>query len=124
MSRFVSATMSNCCCTSVTSLAGSSPLWRSAASNSNSLPKPQLPTRLPSRSATDSMPSSAQLTCSVPERWKTWPMLVISAPCSRVASALGTQAMAKSALPSATLVWGTMSTPPSTISTSSPTSSK
>ena len=38
-------------------------------------------------------------TCSVPERWKIWAMSVMSAPCSRDASALGTQAMAKSALP-------------------------
>ena len=38
-------------------------------------------------------------TCRVPERWKIWATSVILAPCSRDASALGTQAMAKSAPP-------------------------
>ena len=45
-------------------------------------------------------------TWSVPERWKIWPMSVMAAPCSRDWSALGTQAMAKSALPWASTVWG------------------
>ena len=45
-------------------------------------------------------------------------MSVIFAPCSREASALGTQAMAKSTAPVASWVCGTMSTPPSTMVTS------
>ena len=50
-------------------------------------------------------------TCSVPERWKIWAMLTMLAPASRVASALGTQAMAKSTSPLASCSCGTMSTP-------------
>ena len=52
---------------------------------------------LPAKSAGEVMPASVNDTCSVPERWKIWAMLTMSAPCSRVCSALGTQAMAKSA---------------------------
>ena len=64
------------------------------------------------------MPASLNDTCSVPERWKIWAMLTMSAPASRVASAFGTQAMAKSTSPSASGCCGTMSTPVSMISTS------
>ena len=51
MSPLSSASMSNCCCTSVTSFAGSSPASVIPANSSYSLPKPQLPTFLPRRSA-------------------------------------------------------------------------
>ena len=54
--------MSNCCCTSVTSLPGSSPALVIAANSSNSLPKPQLPTFLPLRSAGDLMLAEANET--------------------------------------------------------------
>ena len=64
------------------------------AKSSNSLPKPQLPTFLPLRSAAVVMALSLKETCSVPERWKTWPTSVMPAPCSRDCSALGTHAMA------------------------------
>ena len=64
------------------------------ANSSNSLPKPQLPTFLPFRSAAVVMFLSLNETCSVPERWKTCPTSVISAPCSRDCSAFGTQAIA------------------------------
>ncbi|OLT20718.1 hypothetical protein BJF78_09080 [Pseudonocardia sp. CNS-139] len=50
------ACMSNCCCTSVTSVAGVSPALVMPANSSNSLPKPQLPTRRPARSAALVMP--------------------------------------------------------------------
>ena len=118
--RLSRACMSKSCCTSVTSDAGSRPASVMPANSSNSLPKPQLPTFLPFRSAGSVMSSALLDTCSVPERWKIWAMSVMPAPCSRDWSALGTQAMAKSALPWARTVWGVMSTPPSRISTSRP----
>ena len=108
------------CCTSVTSLTGSRPASVMPANSSNSLPKPQLPTFLPFRSAGSVMSASLNDTWRVPERWKIWAMSVMAAPCSRDWSALGTQAMAKSALPWASTVWGGMSTPPSRSSTSRP----
>jgi hypothetical protein len=52
------ACMSNCCCTSVTS-DGAIPAFVMPANSSNSLPKPQLPTFLPRRSAGAAMPLSA-----------------------------------------------------------------
>ena len=64
------------------------------------------------------MPLSLNDTCSVPERWKIWAMSVMLAPASRLASALGTHAIAKSASPLASCVCGTISTPPSRISRS------
>ena len=118
ISRFSRATMSNCCCTSSTSEAGSRPSLPRAAKISYSLPKPQLPIFLPWKSAGDSMPESAHATCKVPERWNTWAMSTMPAPCSRDASALGTQARAKSAPPCARTVCGTMSTAPSRMVTS------
>ena len=45
-------------------------------------------------------------TPSVPERWKIWAMSTMLAPASRVASALGTQAMAKSTSPLASCTCG------------------
>ena len=54
---------------------------------------------LPAKSAGVVMPLSLNDTCSVPERWKIWAMSAMLAPASRLASALGTQAMAKSASP-------------------------
>jgi hypothetical protein len=94
MSPLSSACMSNCCWTSLTSLAGLSPALVMPAKSSNSLPKPQLPTFLPLRSAAVLMFFSLKETWSVPDRWKTWPTSVIPAPCSRDCSALGTQAIA------------------------------
>ena len=110
--------MSNCWPTSVTSVAGSRPSSASAAKISYSLPKPQLPMFLPAKSAGVVIPLSAKLTCRVPERWKIWAMLTMSAPASRLASALGTHARAKSTSPLASCVCGTISTPPSTMVTS------
>ena len=110
--------MLNCWATSSTPVAGSMPSLARAAKISYSLPKPQLPIRLPSKSAAVTMPASLNETCSVPERWKIWAMFTMSAPCSRVARALGTQAMAKSTAPSATCCCGTTSTPVSISSTS------
>ena len=70
------------------------------------------------------MPLSLNDTCSVPERWKIWAMsMMFGARPRGVASALGTQAIAKSTAPSASTFCGTMSTPPSTISTSRHSSS-
>ncbi len=115
--------MSNACCTSVTSVIGSRPASVSAAKSSNSLPKPHEPTFLPARSSTESMPASANDTCRVPERWKICATSVIIAPCSRLASAFGTHAIAKSAAPSASTVCGTMSAPPSVMVTSRPAAS-
>ena len=86
--------MSNCCCTSVTSLAGLSPACVMPANSSNSLPKPQLPIFLPLKSAGAVMFLALNDTCRVPERWNTCATSVISAPCSRLASALGTHAIA------------------------------
>ena len=86
--------MSNCCCTSVTSVAGSSFALVMPANSSNSLPKPQLPTFLPLRSAAVVMSLSLNETWSVPDFWKICATSVISAPCSRDASALGTHAIA------------------------------
>ena len=65
-----------------------------AAKTSYSLPKPQLPIFLPLKSAAEVMFLSLNDTCRVPERWNTWATLVISAPCSREASALGTHEIA------------------------------
>ena len=106
------------CWTSVTSAAGSSPACASPAKTSYSLPNPQLPTVLPAKSAGVVMPESANDTWSVPERWNTCAMSMMSAPASRVASAFGTHATAKSTAPSASGCCGTMSTPPSISSTS------
>ena len=64
------------------------------------------------------MPASLNDTCNVPERWNTWAMSTMFAPASRLASAFGTHASAKSTAPSASCCCGTMSTPPSMISTS------
>ena len=64
------------------------------ANSSNSLPKPQLPIFLPLKSAADVMPLSFQATWYVPERAKICATSVMSAPCSREASAFGTQATA------------------------------
>ena len=114
--------MSNCCWTSVTSLAGSSPAFVMPANSSNSLPKPQLPTFLPLSAAGSATVSGFFDTWRVPERWKICAMSVMPAPCSRDCRAFGTQAMAKSALPWARTVCGTMSTPPSRICTSRPSS--
>ncbi len=86
--------MSNCCPTSSTSAAGSSPAFVMAAKTSYSLPKPQLPIFLPLKSAAVVMFLSLKDTWSVPERWNTWATLVIIAPCSREARALGTQEIA------------------------------
>ncbi len=86
--------MSNCCCTRVTSLPGSSPALVIPANSSNSLPKPQLPIFLPLNWPGPVIPLSFQATWYVPERAKIWPTSVIPAPCSREASALGTQATA------------------------------
>ena len=61
---------------------------------SHSLPKPQEPIVLPSRSATESMPASANDTWSVAERSKICATLVMSAPCSMEPSTLGTHAIA------------------------------
>ena len=110
--------MSNCWPTRVTSVAGSRPSSASAAKISYSLPKPQLPMFLPAKSAGVVIPLSAKLTCRVPERWKIWAMFTMSAPASRLASALGTHARAKSTSPFASWVCGTISTPPSTMVTS------
>ena len=97
-----------------------------AAKISHSLPKPQDPMRLPSKSSTDSMPSPFHATWSVPDSWKTWAMSVSSTPvASRVPSTFGTHAMAKSTSPATRASCGTMSPPDGTISTSSkPSSSK
>ena len=110
--------MSKSCCTSVTSDAGSRPASVSAAKISYSLPNPQLPTVLPAKSVGDVIPWSANETCNVPERWNTCAMSTMFAPASRVASAFGTHAIAKSATPSASCCCGTMSTLPSAIVTS------
>ena len=110
--------MSKFCCTSVTSAAGSSPASVMAANTSYSLPKPQLPMVLPAKSLGEVMPLSAKDTCRVPLRWKTWAMSTMLAPASRLASAFGTQEMAKSAPPLASTSCGTMSTAPSRIVTS------
>ncbi len=64
------------------------------------------------------IPASLNETCRVPERWNTCAMSTMFAPASRLASAFGTHASAKSTAPSASCCWGTMSTPPSTIVTS------
>ena len=101
-----SPSMLNCCCTRVTSVAGSRPAWLRAAKISNSLPKPQLPMFLPLKSSAVVMPLSAKDSCRVPDRWKIWAMLTMFAPASRVARALGTQAMAKSTWPSASTLLG------------------
>ena len=61
--------MSNCCCTFVTSLAGSRPALVMAANTSYSFPKPQLPTFLPASPAAVVIPESFHETWSVPERW-------------------------------------------------------
>ena len=118
MSPDSSPDMSKSCCTSVTSVAGSRFACASAAKISYSLPNPQFPTVLPEKSAGVVIPASANETCNVPERWNTCAMSTMFAPASRVASALGTQASAKSTAPSASCCCGTMSTPPSTIVTS------
>ena len=110
--------MSKSCCTRVTSVAGSKLACARAAKISYSLPNPQFPTVLPAKSAGVVMPASANETCNVPDRWNTCAMSTMFAPASRVASALGTQASAKSTAPSASCCCGTMSTPPSTIVTS------
>jgi len=62
--------MSNCCWTSVTSLAGFSPAFVMPANSSNSLPKPQLPTFLPLSAAGSVTVSGFFDTWRVPERWK------------------------------------------------------
>ena len=61
---------------------------------------------------------------SVPDRWKIWAMLTMLAPASRVARALGTQAMAKSTSPLASCTCGVTSTGLSTSVTSRHLSSK
>ena len=97
-----------------------------AAKISHSLPKPHEPMRLPSKSATDSMPSPAHDTCSVPDFWKTCAMSVSSTPvASSVPSTFGTHAIAKSTSPATSASCGTMSPPEGMISTASkPSSSK
>src|SRR3954454_12973434 len=114
--------MSKFCPSSVTSLAGSSPSFDRAAKISYSLPNPQLPIFLSLNSFAEVMFLSLKLTCSVPLRWNTWAMSVTFAPASRSASAFGTHEIAKSTAPLAKVFCGGMSTPPSTICTSSPAS--
>ena len=91
------------------------------ANSSYSLPKPQSPTFLPLRSATEVMFFFFIEICSVPDFWNTWPTSVMFAPFSRDCSALGTQAIAKSAdPPSSTVVCGTVSVPAGMIETFRP----
>ena len=100
------------------------PTLRIAAYSSASLPKPQVPTFLPFQSSGLVMFLSFIATWSVPDRWNGMPMIWTSAPDSREASSFGTQLMPNSALPPATTVAGTMSTPPGRIVTSRPWSLK
>ena len=86
--------MSKACCTTFTSFAGSRPAFVMPAYSSNSLPYPQLPTFLPLKPATSVTEDFFSETCRVPERWKICATSVILAPCSRDASAFGTQATA------------------------------
>ena len=64
------------------------------AKSSHSLPKPQLPTFLPSRSAGSVMPASLKEIWVVALRSKIWATSVIAAPCSIEPSTLGTQEIA------------------------------
>jgi hypothetical protein len=95
----------------------------SPANSSNSLPKPQLPDLLAGEvlGSVDAGVGPRHLERAGP--LEDLADVRDASPCSREASAFGTQAMAKSAAPVASWVWGTMSTPPSTISTSRPSSS-
>ena len=69
---------------------------RRPAVTSNSLPKPQAPTFLPSSLQGSSSPVSFQVTDSVPERWKIWAMSTRSEPASRASRTLGTQEIVNS----------------------------
>ena len=81
-------------CVMISTVDASRPSAAIAAKISHSLPKPQEPIFLPSKSATESMPESAHETCSVPERWKICAMSVRLAPASIDPSTFGTQAIA------------------------------
>jgi hypothetical protein len=81
-------------CVMISTVDESSPSAAMAAKISHSLPKPHEPIFFPSKSATLSIPESAQDTWSVPERWKIWAMLVTFAPASIEPSTLGTHAIA------------------------------
>ena len=99
------------------------PFFVSAAKSLCSLPPSQTPTFLPFRSSIESMPLSLNATSVMPARAKTWAMLTISSPWSRVASRLSSQSMPNSAWPPSTTCSGTMSGPPALIVTSRPASS-
>ena len=64
------------------------------AKSSHSLPKPQLPTFLPAKSAGEVMPASLNETPRVPLRSKICATSVMPAPCSIEPSTLGTQEIA------------------------------
>ena len=66
---------------------------------------------------------SFHVTSVIPDRVKTWAMLTMFWPLSRVASVLSSQLIPNSAWPPRTTCSGTMSGPPGRMSTSSPSSS-